>query len=56
MEDPWQTLKHSSTGPVLIWPDIRTVVNIVFQEILALTKLQHIITSKEVTVQKKCSN
>ena len=40
-------------GPVLIWPNITIVVNVVFQEILALTRLWHIVSSKMITVQKK---
>ena len=39
-------------APVLIWPNIAIVENVVFQEILALTKLQHTGSSKMVIVQK----
>ena len=31
--------KNASMGPVLIWPNIPIVVNVLFQEILALMKL-----------------
>ena len=44
--------KNRSMGPVLIWPNITIVVNVVFQEILALTILQHILSSKSINVQK----
>ena len=39
-------------GPVLIWPNIAIVANAVFQEILALRKLQHILSTKRIIVQK----
>ena len=37
-------------GPMLIWPNITKVIH-VLQEILALTSLGHIISSKRVIVQ-----
>ena len=46
-------LKNWSTGPVLIWQNITVVVNVVSEEILAMARLRHTISSKKVTVQKK---
>ena len=40
-------------GPVLIWPNITIVVNVVFLEISALTKLWHIVNSKGIIVLKR---
>ena len=45
--------KNRSMGPVLIWSNITIVENAVFQETLALTKLQHTASSKRVIVQKE---
>ena len=39
-------------SPVQIWPNIAIVINVVFQEILALTRLQHILSSNRIIVQK----
>ena len=41
--------------PILIWSNITVVENVGFQEILALTELLHICSSKRVTVQKQNS-
>ena len=38
---------------VLIWPNITAVVNAVFWDMLALTKVRYVINSKSVIVQKK---
>ena len=43
--------KNRSTGPVLIWPNIIIVVDVVFQEILALARVRHIISSSRVIVK-----
>ena len=43
--------KKRSMAPVLIWPNITEVVNIVFQEILALTTVRQRVNSKRVIVQ-----
>ena len=43
-------IKSRSLGPLLIWTNITIVVN-VFQEILALMTVRHIVSSKRVTVQ-----
>ena len=51
-EHSWETQKRSM-GPVLIWPNIITVVNILLQEILALTRLQHILSNERILEQKK---
>ena len=37
----------------MIWPNITTVVNVVFQVILVLTKILHMGSSNRVTAQKK---
>ena len=39
-------------GPVLIWPKIKLLVGVVFQEILALTRGRHILCSERVTAWK----
>ena len=44
---------NRSRVPVLIWVNSTVVVHVVFQEILTLTRLQNIVTSKGVIVQKK---
>ena len=44
-------IQNRSMGPVLIWPNITIVVNVVFQEVLALTRVRHIISSKKAIVQ-----
>ena len=36
-------------GPVLIWPNITISVYVVFQEILALTRVRHMVSSERVT-------
>ena len=41
-----------STRPVLIWPNITIVVNTIFQEILPLIKLQHILRCKRKIAHK----
>ena len=53
-EMPALILKRAR-GPVLIWPNM-TIAENVFQEILPLTKIQHVVSSKRVTEQKKISN
>ena len=40
-------------GPELIWPNMAISVNVMFQEILALTKIRHTVSSKRITGQKK---
>ena len=42
--------KNRFMGPVLIWPNITVVENIVFQEILALTRVRNIVNSKSLIV------
>ena len=44
--------KNRSMEPMLIWPNIMTAVS-EFKDILALTRLQHIVCSKRVIVRKK---
>ena len=39
-------------GPALIWPDITIVVTVVFQDILALTRLQNTVSNNRAIVQK----
>ena len=51
------TRLQRSMGHELIWPNITIAVNIGFQEILALTRVRHIIaSSNRVIVQTKCRN
>ena len=50
-----KTKQKRSIGHVLIWPNITIVVN-VFQEILALESVRHIVSSKRVIVQETCNN
>ena len=40
--------------PELIWPNSKIGVYIIFEEILALTRVRHIVSSKVVVVQTKC--
>ena len=46
-------VKNRSMGPVLTWPNITIVVNILFEEILALTGVRSTVTSKGVFVHPK---
>ena len=46
---------NMSIGPGLIWPNITIGVNAIFEEILALAWVRHIVSSKRGTVLKKCS-
>ena len=45
--------RNGSMGPVQIWWNITIVVNAVFEEILALTTVRHVVSSKRVIVQTK---
>ena len=45
------TTKNRSIGPVLIWPNI--TIAVAFQEILALMRVRHIVSSKRVVMQEK---
>ena len=47
---------NRSTGPVLISPNITIVINVVFQDILELTRVRHTLSSKSVIVHTKRSN
>ena len=40
----------------LNWPIIAIGVNVVFGEILVLTRVKHMVSSKRVIVQTKCLN
>ena len=40
-------VKNRPMGPVLIWSSTTIVVNVAFQEILALTRVKHIVSSKK---------
>ena len=44
--------KNRLLGHVLFWPHTTIIVNVVLQEIFALTRVKHIIGSKRVTVGK----
>ena len=39
-------------GHVRIWPNITIIVKVVLREILALTRLQYIVSSKKIIMQK----
>ena len=43
--------KNRSMAPLLIWLNISIAVNAVFQEILALARIRHTVSSKRVIVQ-----
>ena len=47
------SLKQRSNRPVFILPIIKIVVNVVFEETLALTRVMFVISSKRVNVQTK---
>ena len=50
--DPYQTYKKNrSMGPELIWPDITIDMSVVFEDILALTRVRHLVISKRIIVQ-----
>ena len=40
----------------MIWPNITIGVNVTFEKIMALKTIGHIVSSKRVIVQTKCSN
>ena len=40
-------------GLVLIWPNITVVVSVAFQEVLVLTRVKNIVSSKRVIMQTK---
>ena len=46
------SINNRFKGPVLTWPNVTLVLNIVFQDILALTKVRPIVSSKRVIVHK----
>ena len=46
-------MKNRFMGPVLILASVIIVMNVVFQEILELKRVRHIVSSKRVTVQIK---
>ena len=48
-----QMIKNRSMEPVLICPNITIVLNILFQEILALMRARHIVSSNRIIVQTK---
>ena len=45
-----KSFKERSVRSLLLWPNISIVVNVVFQEILSLTRVRHTVSSKRVTV------
>ena len=45
--------KNRSMGPVLIRTNITTGVNVVFEKIITLIRVRHIVSNNRVTVQTK---
>ena len=45
--------KNRSMGPLLIWPYITIVVNVIFEEIVILIIVRHIVSSRRTILQKK---
>ena len=46
-------LKIRFMGPMLIWPNITIVANVVFQEVSVMTRVRYTVIIKRVTVQTK---
>ena len=45
-----------SMGLMMIWPNITIVVNVIFQEILALTRVRYTVSSVRGIVQTNCKH